>query len=162
MRFSIFTIDPQYLAYVHEADPHVQLTASKSSHPDAGIVLPVHGMDYFIPMICPKPKHAAMKNQVDFYKMDGGTLGALNLNNMIPVPASCLRLVDLSLTGSKEEINYRNLLRSQLTWCNKHREQIATKAEKLYALITSHSARGKLADHCVDYSLLEDKCRQWS
>lgn len=49
-------------------------------------------LEYPLPTILtfPKKKHKVMKNDIDFRKIDGGNLGAINLNNMIPVKNSCL------------------------------------------------------------------------
>ena len=43
-------------------------------------------MKYFAPLSSPKQKHLKMKNDIDFYKLSNGKLGAINFNNMIPVP----------------------------------------------------------------------------
>ena len=48
-----------------------------------------------------------MKNGPDFHKIDGGRQGAINLNNMIPIPSSELILVDINNIPDKD---YRNLL----------------------------------------------------
>ena len=52
-----------------------------------------------------------MKNGLDFHKIDGGRQGAINLNNMIPIPSSELILVDINNIPDED---YRNLLNSQL------------------------------------------------
>ena len=50
--------------------------------PFVGVLLEINKCKYFAPLSSPKPKHIKMKNQVDFYKIDSGKLGAINLNNM--------------------------------------------------------------------------------
>lgn len=50
-----------------------------------GVLFEINSCKYFAPLSSPKAKHMLMKNQIDFYKIDRGKLGAINLNNMIPV-----------------------------------------------------------------------------
>ncbi len=53
-------------------------------------------MKYYAPLTSPKPKHLKMKNGKDFRKINGGQYGAINFNNMIPVPDSALLLIDIA------------------------------------------------------------------
>lgn len=50
-------------------------------------------MKYFAPLSSPKQKHLKMKNDIDFYKLSNGKLGAINFNNMIPVPDGSYTLI---------------------------------------------------------------------
>ena len=52
---------------------------------------------------------------MDFLKIDGGVLGAINFNNMIPVKADLFTEKDIE---AETDENYKNLLKKQLTWCN--------------------------------------------
>ena len=88
------------------------MDGEKSNRPLVGIVLNINGFSYYAPLTSPKLKHLTMKNQIDFLKIDGGNLGAINLNNMIPVPNSALIKVDMIIKkeDSRETINYKNML----------------------------------------------------
>lgn len=55
---------------------------------NAGILFTVNGFHYYAPLTSPKPKHLQMKNQIDFLKINQGQWGAINFNNMIPVPCN--------------------------------------------------------------------------
>lgn len=139
MQFSFFMVDAQYCDFLRESDPRVPYTMDKkSTRPFVGIVFEVNGFHYYAPLTSPKPKHIHMKNQIGFLKIQSGELGAINFNNMIPVPADCLRKVELHIVGTdtKVDIDYKNLLINQLSWCNSHKEIILKQSEKLYRVIT--------------------------
>ena len=53
-------------------------------------------LKYYAPFTSPKPKHLKMKNGKDFRKIKQGEYGAINFNNMIPVPDSTLILIDIA------------------------------------------------------------------
>ena len=64
----------------------------------------------------------------DFIKIDSGNYGAINLNNMIPVPEG--KYEEININEEKDNF-YKILLQNQLTWCNKNKEIIIKKAENL-------------------------------
>ena len=54
-----------------------------------------------------------MKNSIDFYKIDSGKLGAINFNNMIPIPEQEYTYIDIFNTGDNEiERKYNKLLKN--------------------------------------------------
>lgn len=75
-------------------------------------------------------------------------------------PLSCLKKVEMNIliTDTKEEVNYKNLLSNQLSWCNSHKKMILKQAEKLYFLITQERAWENLAKRCCKFSLDEKRC----
>lgn len=105
-----------------------------------------------------------MKNQVDFHKINRGEWGAVNFNNMIPVPSECLAKVQMKIldTDSAQETAYKNLLSNQLSWCNANRETILKQAQKLYQIITGGRAWGNLAGRCCNFALDEKYCKAYS
>ena len=161
MNFSFYTVDPAYCDYLRKTDPRVPYTMDqKSIRPFVGIVLTVNAFHYYAPLTSPKPKHLHMKNQVDFLKINKGKWGAINFNNMIPVPYTELSKVEMRIldTDTKEDINYKNLLSNQLSWCNSHKEIILRQAEKLYHTIVQGNAWEGLAYRCCNFILDEQKC----
>ena len=97
-----------------------------------------------------------MKNSLDFIKIEQGKLGAINLNNMIPVPPNAILEFDIS----KEEESYRNLLYGQLNFINKHGSEICSKAEKLYCSVTQYHSY--LEKRCAKFKELEEKSQLYS
>ncbi len=161
MNFSFYMVDTEYCDFLRKSDPCVPHTMDhKSIRPFAGIIFTVNGFYYYAPLTSPKPKHLYMKNQIDFLKINHGEWGAINFNNMIPVPEHCLTKIDaaISKTDSKQDIAYKNLLSNQLSWCNSHRELILRQAEKLYHIMTQEKPWGNLSQRCCNFSLDEQKC----
>lgn len=164
MSFSFYTVDTEYCDYLREQDPCVPYTMeAKSVRPFIGIVFRVNGFYYYAPLSSPKPKHLHMKNQMDFLKIKNGEWGAINLNNMMPVPVHSLHKVEIKVlpTDTKQETAYKNLLSNQLSWCNSHRETILKRAEKLYWVIMEEKAWGNLAERCCDFKLDELRCESY-
>lgn len=161
MNLSFYTVDPAYCDFLRESDPCVPYTMdAKSIRPFVGIVFVINGFHYYAPLTSPKPKHLHMKNQIDFLKINHGKWGAINLNNMIPVSLDHLTKVDPRIvpTDSKADIDYKNLLSNQLSWCNANRAFILNQAEKLYDTIVRGKAWGTLADRCCNFTLDEQRC----
>ena len=132
----------------------------KSIRPFVGIVFTVNEFHYYAPLTSPKSKHLQMKNQIDFLKINDGKWGAINFNNMIPVPFSSLTKVEMQIkdTDSRENIDYKNLLSNQLSWCNSHKKIILKQAEKLYDTIVQGIAWDGLANRCCNFILDEKRC----
>ena len=73
-----------------------------------------------------------MKNGIDFRKIGGGEYGAINLNNMIPVPESALVLMDID---KEPDLKYRALLKKQFIHVDRDREGIEKTAKNLRRLL---------------------------
>lgn len=162
MNLSFYTVSPAYCDFLRKTDPCVPFTMdSKSIRPFVGIVFFINGFQYYAPLTSPKKKHLHMKNQIDFLKINGGEWGAINFNNMIPVWPKCLKKVEIRLleTDTKADIDYKNLLSNQLSWCNSHKDAILKQAEKLYDIIINGRAWGNLAARCCNFSLGERQSR---
>lgn len=98
-----------YVEFLLKFDTNVA-DNKQGSRPYIGVVLEIGGISYYAPFTSPKPKHRAMKNQIDFRKIGGGLYGAINFNNMIPVPQKALIRMNIE---EVEDLKYRNLLRKQ-------------------------------------------------
>lgn len=112
MKFSFYMVDPQYCDYLKQYDPCIPYTMDqKAIRPFVGIVFSLNGFQYYAPLTSPKPKHLHMKNQADFLKINRGEWGAINFNNMIPVPSECLTKVQMKVleTDSAQDVAYKNL-----------------------------------------------------
>lgn len=164
MSFSFYNVETAYCDYLRKADPCVPYTMDrKAIRPFVGIVFSVDRFQYFAPLTSPKPKHLHMKNQIDFLKIKGGEWGAINFNNMIPVQPSCLTKVEMRIFGtdSKEDVDYKNLLSNQLSWCNSHRDMILKQAEKLYHMIVDGRTWESLQSRCCNFAIDEKLCIEY-
>ena len=158
MNLKFYQADENYCAFLRKSDPCVPyINDEKSIRPFVGVLLTVNHINYFAPLTSPKPKHKKMKNQADFIKINGGEWGAINLNNMIPIHLSCLAPVDMKISAcdNKADIDYKNLLFNQLSWCNANKARLLNLAEKLYKLVVSGKGQAGLADRCCNFLLLE-------
>ena len=160
MSLSLYKVDELYNQKLRMIDSRVMdLSCSKSSRPFVGILIIINGLNYVAPLSSPKPKHLKMKNSLDFLKIDGGSLGIINFNNMIPVKQEHLIKIDPSkfIPNKISDLNYINLLNKQLSWINKkiNEEKIIKKAEKLRTLYISQKLPKNIEERCVNFILLE-------
>ena len=159
----LYTISQEYYEYIKVFDSRVpSLKDDKSNRPFVGVVLDVNGIKYYAPLTSPKSKHKKMKNMIDFEKIDGGRYGAINFNNMIPVPQREVTKVDLiiRLSDTKSDIAYKLLMKNQLDWCQKNSQKLENKAATLYRVI-SNSNYESLKSRCCDFKLLEEKEKEF-
>ena len=161
MHFSFYIIDSDYCSFLRKADPCVPYTMDrKAGRPFIGIILSINSFHYYAPLTSPKPKHLHMKSQVDFLKIKNGEWGAINLNNMIPVPINSLKHVDIKISenDTAQDIAYKNLLSNQLSWCNSHKDIILKQADKLYHIIVDGKGWESLVNRCCNFALDEEQC----
>ena len=134
------TLTSNYLKYLGIYENKVSL---KANRPFIGIVFKVNNKEYFAPLSSPKEKHKKMKTNIDFFKMDKGNLGIINFNNMIPVINNdiCRNKLDLKMLSKSlntDDIKYFRLLKNQLEYCEKNKNIILAKAEKIYNIFTKN------------------------
>ena len=168
-RLNLYLIDIKYIRNLAKVDDNVMSVSpqiEKENRPFIGIVIVCEDYEYCVPLSSPKPKHASMKNDVDFTKIvvQEKLIGVLNFNNMIPVNASCIKPLDLKIT-SKDNAStkqYKKLAVKQLDWCRRNQESIVKKANKLYRLVQSDRVSGYLKRRCCDFRRLEKVLQKWS
>lgn len=161
--YDLVIVCPQYCDYLRSFDHRVSYNASKKAmRPFVGVLFEIENVKYFAPLSSPKPKHVKMKNDIDFYKLQNGTLGAINFNNMIPVPEGAYMFVDMSLENvSPQEQKYKILLRNQLRWLNRDGGKLKNIAHKLYEKRLDGTLPFRIQERCCDFKRLEDKCIEY-
>ena len=151
-------IDIAYLNYLRQFDSRVSYNDS-GTRMFVGILLEVNGQKYYAPLSSPKPKHAKISSQAaDIYKIDGGKLGVINLNNMVPVPDAAIIAIDIN---QEPDEKYRVLLQNQMRQIRKDAARIKKKAQTLYHLILQKKVP-VLSKRCCDYALLKMQCAKYS
>lgn len=104
-----------------------------------------------------------MKNDIDFYKLSNGKLGAINFNNMIPVPDGSYTLIGTKTQSlTYQEQKYKALLRNQLRWLNPDGEKLRDIASNLYMNRINNTLPFRVQKRCCDFQLLEEKCREYT
>lgn len=164
LNFKIVKVKTSYCDYLREYDNKVPYNMNKKeTRPFIGILFNVDNFEYFAPLTSPKPKHLKMKNTIDFLKIKGGELGAVNFNNMIPVKEQNYELIQLNESNTSiAENKYKKLLREQLNWLNENSIQVKKKSSKLYKLYTNDMLSRNIKDRCCNFKLLEEKCNQYN
>ena len=93
----LFHVSSAYVDYLIPYAPHLfhnRQKGQKNERKYIGILLHIHGMDYFAPLSSFKEKHIHMKESLDFIKIKH--YAVINLNNMFPVPPRLYTYVDIS------------------------------------------------------------------
>ena len=90
-----YVVDKAYINYLSKFDPrigYVDYGGRLKLH--IGILFTIENFHYYVPISSAKQKHQKMSNSLDFHKLQDKTTGftyaVLNINNMIPVPDSCI------------------------------------------------------------------------
>lgn len=160
-KLNFYTINSTYVKYLNQFDNRIlKAYDEKARRPFIGIVLKVEDVLYFAPFTSPKKKHLEMKNTIDFLKIDNGKLGAINFNNMIPIPLDQCIKIDVE---NEKDILYKTLLYKQINWCNEKENNkiILNKAKKLYEKIINKKLPQRIIDRCCDFKMLEEKSKEY-
>ena len=160
----IVRVDSDYCDYLRKFDNKVAYNKNeKELRPFIGILFEIDNFEYFAPLSSPKEKHKSMKNTLDFFKIDGGELGAVNFNNMIPVSSRNYSIIDLHKeTLTIEEFKYQKLLIEQLNWLNANYNQVKNKSLKLYKLYNNGNLPQNIKLRCCNFKLLEEKFKEYN
>ncbi len=152
----LYRIEGKYIRFLKSRDPRVQDNKDRR-RPYVGVVLNVSSYQYFVPMESPKPNHAKMKSGKHFLRIDGGRLGILGFNNMIPIHQSALINFDIN---KETDQKYAALLKHQIAWINKHKADVLNHASKTYFAASKNNAF--LSKICCDFKKLEKACSQYN
>jgi len=155
----IYEIDPHYIDYLSPHAPHLfhnKKASQANTRKYIGILLHVHDFDYFAPLSSFKPKHAHMKNSLDFIKIRN--YAVINLNNMFPVPLHVCSYVDFSKVANPQ---YKDLLLAEYRFIKSIRDKLCKNAATLYHYRLTHNDSTPLSKRCNDFILLEKLCEQY-
>ena len=162
--FKLVKIDKDYCNFLRQFDYRVCYNEGvKELRPFIGVLFSIDNIEYFAPLSSPKPKHIKLKSNLDIIKIDGGKLGVVNLNNMIPVTNRLYEIFDLNPEGKSLEVQKRiYLLKKQLYWLNSKAEELMLKAFTLHFRYCENTLNIRLRDRCCNFPLLEQKCLEYN
>lgn len=162
--FKIVKVDSEYCNYLRNYDNRIMYNeGTKELRPFVGILFIVDKMEYYAPLSSPKPKHKNLKNTLDLVKIKDGTLGVVNINNMIPITKYNYEFIDLNKKHKNiNEYKRNKLLILQLRWLNSNREQIKQKTTNLYKLYKNNILPENVKNRCCNFPLLEKKCKKYN
>lgn len=151
-----YNVKDDYIRFIREYDNKVAVN-KRESRPYVGIILEVDGIKYYAPFTSPKPKHQKMRNGKDFRKIHDGKYGAINFNNMIPVPDEAVLLMDID---NEPDEQYRRLLQNQYRSVKKDTDAIIKTARNLRTLVLKDDSELTTYDRniktrCCNLALLE-------
>lgn len=160
----VVKIDLEYCNYLRKFDSRVPYNyGNKESRPFIGVLFTVNNLKYFAPLSSPKSKHLKIKGKIDLLKIDGGHLGVINFNSMIPVTDNNIELIDLNKkTSNKVEKNYLILLNKQLYWLNRNIDILHNRSQKLYYSYVNNKLPSTIYNRCCNFPLLETKCNEYN
>ncbi len=151
-------VDSKYIRYLFSYDKKVMYNKGQK-RPYLGILFEVRGHKYYAPLTHPKEKFKTMKNSEDFMRIKGGTLGAINFNNMIPVVDNSVQPIEVSQI---EDVKYKMLLINQLRFFDQYDTDIINRATKLYKAYKSKKLRKAVYDRCCNFFVLEKKSKEYN
>ena len=163
-QLSLYTVNMKLIRNMHNQGDDRVFSVSpqvgKDNRPFVGLVVVLEEHLYCIPLSSPKEKHKSMKNGVDFHRVldsDGGLIGVLDFNNMIPVRPDVVTKIDAKIhkNDSPSTKRYKELLSDQITFCRQNQDIIVKKANKLYHLVHRKSTSVQLKRRCLDWNKLE-------
>ena len=162
-RLKFYNINLEYIENLQKIDNKIPDTSKqnkKTNRKFIGILLTINGINYVAPLSSPKKKHLSMEDGIDFLKIDNGTLGIINFNNMFPVHSHLMTEIDISKENNPK---YKILLTKQLTWCNeiKNKKKILKNSKLLYNLIKINLISEKVKKRCCNFKLLEEKALEY-
>lgn len=164
-----YTVDKKYINYLMQFDKrvgYVEYGDRLKLH--LGTLLTVGEFHYYVPISSAKSKHKKMSNSLDFHKLRDESTGflyaVLNLNNMIPVPDTCVTQLKYnqiqnfrSFHSEKEKTDYIYLLQKEKALIDQLENTLQNKAFKLYQKCIANPT-SSLAARCCNFSMLEEKC----
>lgn len=116
----LYRISEKYIRFLQSRDSKVPANKHQR-RPYVGVVLTVGEFQYFVPMESPKPNHVNIKPSKHIIKLDGGKLGLLGFNNMIPVCSAAIVPFDIA---KEPDVKYAALLQRQVSYINRHKADI--------------------------------------
>lgn len=157
-----YHITDEYITYLKKYDTKIE-DNKRESRPYVGIIIQVGDIKYYAPFTSPKKKHLKMKNGKDFRKIGSGKYGAINFNNMIPVPETALILIDIN---NEPDEKYKRLLQNQYRAIAEDSEAIIKTAQRLRKLVFTEDDRlssydKKIKERCCNLQVLEAVSCKW-
>ncbi len=168
-------VNEQYLDYLRDnfeaRIPKTDYGADKFK-PFFGILFEKDGLYYITQVSHAQPRHAKLKNSLDFYKVyttvnkQEKLTAVVNLNYMFPIPKELA--VDLkyseiekqrSFLTAEEKSKYVSLLRSEIAQINKM--NLEPKSLKLYNL-RINKPEHMISKRCFDYIMLEEAAKKYN
>ena len=156
-KLKLYFIDNDYIDYLRKFDSKVAYN-KVPNRPYVGVVYEYNNFKYFSPLSSPKKKHLEMKeSMIDIFKIKGGELGIVNINNMIP----CSMEVLTEAIPNISNLKYKHLLENQIEYINANRKILLNKVKNFQIRYRKGLLQKNITSRCCDFSLLEKKSKDY-
>jgi len=119
-----YDVEQQYIRYLQQWDTRIpHLSGTRNEKFACGIVLEINGHQYFAPISSFREQQ---RSNIVIQNNEGHAVGSVRFRFMFPITVWQAKVKDFA----KEDAKYRELLREELAFCNKHRERIRKKAKE--------------------------------
>lgn len=174
MQLNLYSVSDEYIEYLRNFDNRVYDNKQEirvHTRKYLGVVLSINSFNYYIPFSSPKDTdyydiektkirksivpiiRITEKNSEDNYKL----YGTLRISNMIPVP---ITEITPYFVQEEKDINYKNLILSELRFIRKNSKMIIKNANLLYKQ-KSHEEDIIYVKNSLNFKLLEEKCLEY-
>ena len=174
MQLNLYSISDEYVDYLRKFDNRVYDNKEEirvHTRKYLGIVLSINSFNYYIPFSSPKDtdyydkeKNQVRKSVVPIIRMtekdkDGISklYGTLRVSNMIPVP---ITEITPYFVKDEQDINYKNLILSEIRFIRKNTNMIVKNANVLYRQ-KENNLDISYVKNSLDFKLLEEKCLEF-
>lgn len=165
---NFYMVKMKYVRNLMNIDPQNIMSISSQNRKNKriylGIIVMVNCHKYCIPLssVEEKAKYQKMSDNITFKKITntkGKVVGALNINNMIPVRDEYLLPFDMKIypSDTAKQRNYKMHCMEELQWCREHENEITMLAKELHKMVCT-GLPFKKRKICPDYRLLEKEC----
>ena len=174
MQLNLYSISDKYVDYLRKFDNRVYDNKEEirvHTRKYLGIVLSINSFNYYIPFSSPKA--------TDYYDVDNTQIrksvipiirisekdkngnfklyGTLRVSNMIPVP---ITEITPYFVKDEQDINYKNLVLSEIRFIRKNTNMIVRNANVLYKQ-KENNLDISYVKNSLDFKLLETKCLEF-
>ena len=158
-KLKFYDVELVYIEYLKRFEDKISDISSenlKNRRKFIGILIEIENINYVAPLTSPKEKHTKLKDTLDFLKIKEGEYGAINFNNMFPVPNEMIKEFKIQ---DEQDMKYKSLLEKQLSWCNEeiNKNKILKVSKKLYKLYIGEKLPEHVKNRCCDFKILEEK-----
>lgn len=154
-----YEVDGAYIKYLRETGDSKIPRIDYKNHQKffCGIVLTINNFNYFAPVSSYNKKvHTAfLIKDKDRKTSELKPISSLRFSFMFPCPIEYLNQKDFS----KEDEQYRILLKKELSYCNKNIDKIEKLAHEVYNLGLNETTRNRF--NICDFKKLEEQCMKY-
>jgi protein AbiQ len=157
-QLDFYQVDADYITYLLKFDsrvPKVDYSAAGAYEKFlCGIVLNIHGHDYFAPI---SSFRTPQRTNIIIKDVNGKDVSSIRFSFMIPVPPDAVSVKRIADEPSEK---YRVLLNMELQYCRRNAKAIYSRARFVYDAVTVKQDP-LMVKNCCDFKKLEAACAEY-